>query len=219
MENFKIHQIDYRYILVDTYKSLGLNEKELALLLVVDNILKEEPTLITAEILALKMNLDVREIDNMLVSLMNRGFLEYSEFGETHNLVTSINPTYRRLAENFSREVITSATLSENKQKQVEVSNIFQKMEKELGRSLSPTELDRVRDWIDRGYSEQTIIDSIHECQSKSKRVSINAIDRIILKRMTSNDVKKEGYSAINEKYYQDIDSAIDIADTKWADD
>ena len=78
MENFKINQIDYRYLLVDTYKSLGLSENDLAILLVVDNILKEEPTLITAEILALKMNLDVKDIDKMLVSLMNRGYLEFT---------------------------------------------------------------------------------------------------------------------------------------------
>ena len=43
MNKFKINQIDYRYLLVDTYKSLGLNENDLALLLVVDYFLKESP--------------------------------------------------------------------------------------------------------------------------------------------------------------------------------
>ena len=68
MNKFKINQIDYRYLLVDTYKSLGLNENDLAVLLVVDNILKETPTLVTSEILALKMNLDVNEIHYIIVS-------------------------------------------------------------------------------------------------------------------------------------------------------
>ena len=65
MENFKINQIDYRYLLVDSYKSLGLSEEELALLLVVDNISREKPTLITGELLALKMNLDEKKLEIM----------------------------------------------------------------------------------------------------------------------------------------------------------
>ena len=45
-----LKQINYRYILVDSYKNLGLNENDLAVLLVTDNILKEEPMLVTNEI-------------------------------------------------------------------------------------------------------------------------------------------------------------------------
>ena len=36
---------------------------------------------------------------------------------------------------------------------------------------------------------------------------------------MTSTDVKKEGYSAINDKYRQEIETAIDIVNTKWTDE
>lgn len=219
MENFKINQIDYRYLLVDTYKSLGLSEVDLALLLVVDNVLKEAPTLITAEILALKMNLDVKDIDKMLVSLMNRGFLEFTNFGNKNNLTTSIQPTYKRLSDNFIKEVITSSSLEDNKERQEIVSNIFSLFSKELGRALTPIELEKIREWVAEGIKENIIIDSLHECQARSKRVTIRQIDKIIIKRMTSNDVQKEGYSAISEKYRQELETAIDIADTKWTDD
>jgi len=219
MENFKINQIDYRYLLVDTYKSLGLSEQDLALLLVVDNILKEQPTLITAELLALKMNIDIKELDKMLVSLMNRGFLEFVNAECSSSLVTSIQPTYKRLADNFVKEVITSSTLEDNKSKLQEVSNIYGIFERELGRSLSPVELEKIREWVSMGSSEEMIIDSLHEAQTKSKRVTIRQVDKIILKRITANDVSKEGFSAVNDKYRQEIETAIDIADTKWTDD
>lgn len=219
MENFKINQIDYRYLLVDTYKSLGLSEQDLALLLVVDNILKEQPTLITAELLALKMNIDVKELDKMLVSLMNRGFLEFVNVECSSSLVTSIQPTYKRLADNFVKEVITSSTLEDNKSKLQEVSNIYGVFERELGRSLSPVELEKIREWVSMGSSEEMIIDSLHEAQTKSKRVTIRQVDKIILKRITASDVSKEGFSAVNDKYRQEIETAIDIADTKWTDD
>lgn len=218
MENFKINQIDYRYLLVDTYKSLGLSENDLALLLVVDNILREGPTLITAELLALKMNIDVKELDKMLVSLMNRGFLEFTN-DYSSSLVTSVRPLYNRLGNNFVKELITTTSLEDNKQKHDAVVNIFGTFEKEIGRSLSPVELEKVREWISTGIKESLIIDSLHECQSKYKKVTLRQIDKIIVKRMTSTDVQKEGYSAVNDKYRQELETAIDIANTKWTDD
>lgn len=219
MENFKINQIDYRYLLVDTYKSLGLSENDLAILLVVDNILKEEPILITAELLALKMNLDVKDIDKMLVSLMNRGYLEFTTGENSNSLLTSIKPLYKRLSELFVKELITASSLEENKQKHDAVTNIFSTFQREIGRSLTPVELEKIREWIGTGIKEETIIDSLHECKAKSKNVTIRQIDKIIIKRMTSTDVKKEGYSAINDKYRQEIETAIDIVNTKWTDD
>jgi len=219
MENFKINQIDYRYLLVDTYKSLGLSEGELALLLVTDNILKEQPTLITAELLALKMNLDVKDIDKMLVSLMNRGFLEFTNVGDSSTLVTSIQPTYKRIADNFIKEIFTTTSLEDNKKSKESFSNIFQIFESELGRSLSPVEIEQIRGWVGAGTDEKLIIDSLHECEAKNKRVTIRQVDKIIVKRLTSSDVQKEGYSAVNDKYRQDLENAIDIADTNWADD
>ena len=219
MNKFKINQIDYRYLLVDTYKSLGLNENDLALLLVVDNILKETPQLVTGELLALKMNLDVKELDSILVSLVNRGFLEYSNLENSNTLVTSIAPTYKKLSENFIRDLITYNALEDNDNRKKSISNIYGTFEKELGRSLSPVELEKVREWISQGIEESIIIDSLHECIAKNKRVTIRSIDKIIIKRLSSKDLKEEGYSAVNEKWKKELEDTIDIANTKWTDE
>ena len=186
MNKFKINQIDYRYLLVDTYKSLGLNENDLALLLVVDNILKETPQLVTGELLALKMNLDVKELDSILVSLVNRGFLEYSNLENSNTLVTSIAPTYKKLSENFIRDLITYSAIEDNDNRKKSISNIYGTFEKELGRSLSPVELEKVREWISQGIEESIIIDSLHECIAKNIRVTIRSIDKIIIKRLST---------------------------------
>ena len=219
MNKFKINQIDYRYLLVDTYKSLGLNENVLALLLVVDNILKETPQLVTGELLALKMNLDVKELDSILVSLVNRGFLEYSNLENSNTLVTSIAPTYKKLSENFIRDLITYSAIEDNDNRKKSISNIYGTFEKELGRSLSPVELEKVREWISQGIEESIIIDSLHECIAKNKRVTIRSIDKIIIKRLSSKDLKEEGYSAVNEKWKKELEDTIDIANTNWTDE
>lgn len=219
MNKFQINQIDYRYMLVDTYKSLGLNEYDLAVLLVVDNILKEQPTLVTSELLALKMNIDIKELDSILVSLLNRGFLEYSNLPNSHTLVTSLAPTYKKISDNFVKELITFASLEDNKKQQELMTNIYGTFERELGRSLSPVELEKIREWISQGLSEELIIDSLHECMTKSKKVTIRAIDKVIIKRLSSKDLKEEGYSAVNDKWRKELEETIDIANTKWTDE
>lgn len=219
MNKFQINQIDYRYMLVDTYKSLGLNEYDLAVLLVVDNILKEAPTLVTSELLALKMSIGVKEIDSILVSLMNRGFLEYSNLPNSNSLVTSLAPTYKKIGENFVRDLITYTSMEDNEDKKKSISNIYGTFEKELGRSLSPVELEKIREWISQGIKEEVIIDSLHECMTKNKRVTIRSVDKIIIKRLSSKDLKEEGYSAVNEKWRKELEDTIDIANTKWTDE
>lgn len=219
MNKFQINQIDYRYMLVDTYKSLGLNEYDLAVLLVVDNILKEAPTLVTSELLALKMSIGVKEIDSILVSLMNRGFLEYSNLPNSNSLVTSLSPTYKKIGDNFVRDLITYTSMEDNEDKKKSISNIYGIFEKELGRSLSPVELEKIREWISQGIKEEVIIDSLHECMTKNKRVTIRSVDKIIIKRLSSKDLKEEGYSAVNEKWRKELEDTIDIANTKWTDE
>lgn len=217
MDKFNINYLDYRSLLIDSYKSLGLNEYDLAILLLVDNILKEQVTLVSADMLALKMNLDIKHIDASLSSLLTRGFIEYVT--NDNSITTSIKPTYRRLKENFVKDLIISSSLEDDQNKKDELTNIFGTFEKELGRSLTPVEIEKIREWVSQDVKESLIIDALHECQNKSKRVTLKGIDKIIIKRLAMNDIEKEGYSSISESNKNDLEKAIDIASTRWTDD
>lgn len=217
MDKFNINYLDYRSLLIDSYKSLGLNEYDLAILLLVDNILKEQETLVTADMLALKMNLDIKHIDVSLSSLLTRGFIEY--ITTDNSITTSIRPTYCRLKENFVKDLIISSSLEDDKNKKDELTNIFGTFEKELGRSLTPVEIEKIREWVSQDVQDSLIIDALHECQNKSKRVTLKGIDKIIIKRLAMNDIEKEGYSSISESNKNDLEKAIDIASTRWTDD
>ena len=47
--------IDYKYLLINKYKKLGLSEVETMLILVMEQLLEEGNELVTADLLALKM--------------------------------------------------------------------------------------------------------------------------------------------------------------------
>ena len=217
MNELILEQIDYRYILVDSYKSLGLSEHDLATLLVVDNILKKDSVLITAELLALKMNIDVSSLDSILVSLTSRGFIEYETVNNT--IKTSIKPTYNKIMDLFKKELVRLEVTKNNRELEEEVSNIFLIVQKELGRTLSPLEAEKIREWISQGIKEEVIINCLHECLAKRKKVTINQLDKQIMKYLSSRDIEKEGYSYVNEKWKKDLEETIKIANVRWSDD
>lgn len=214
MNELNIEHIDYRLILVDNYKALGLSEYDLCALLSIDNVLKQEKTLITADLLALKMNLSIKDIDAILVSLTSRGFLDYES--ENSKLITSLKPTFAKLIALFQNELLRIVQGNKNKEIKEELSNIYLLMQNELGRNLSPLEIEKVREWINSDIKEEVIISCIHECQHKSKRVTINQIDRTIGKYLSSRDIEQEGYSTINEKWKKDIENTIRIVKGNW---
>ena len=214
MNELLLEQIDYRYILVDNYKSLGLNEYDLAVLLTIDNVLKKEKILITAELLTLKMNLSSKDIDALLVSLTSRGFIEYVPY--ENSLVTSIQPTYDKIINLFKNDVVRMVDDSLNRNVQEGMNNLYLVIQKEIGRTLSPIEIEKVREWITQGVQENVVVDCIRECKSKYKKVTINQIDKAISKYVSSRDIEKEGYSIANEKWKKDLEETIDIANVKW---
>ena len=100
-----------------------------------------------------------------------------------------------------------------------ELSNVFVIVQKELGRNLSPIEIEKIREWISQGITEEIIVECIHECQHKMKNVTINKLDKMILKYVSSRDIEREGYSSANEKWKKDLEKTIEIANTRWTDD
>ncbi len=214
MDVIKIEQLDYRYILIENYKQLGLSENELIILLLIDNVEKESPSLITAEQLVLKMNIDEKIIDTLLVSLIDRKFLTY----ETINgiLVTSLKPTKNRIIEFIKNSLLNVAPSDLLDDLDNEGKNVFEAFEHVLNRTLTPLELDSIRGWFQEGISKDVIISALNECAAKSKRVTIRSVDKMILKMISSSDIKKEGYSLISEKNKKDIDEALEIASYNW---
>ena len=80
--------ISFRLALLDSYKKLGLNENETMVILLIDYLLGQGNSLITSDLLSLKMTLQPEEIDGILVELLNKKYLSYKT--EEGKLVTSI---------------------------------------------------------------------------------------------------------------------------------
>ena len=215
MSNTQMDAIDYRYLLIEYYKKLRLSESELSVILMIDHLLQQKNTLITPDLLSLKMNLDVKEIDKIFVALIERGLLI---FDTGKKIKVSLKPLQKKLLETFTKEMAADSENHNNKEKAESIEAVQRTFEKEFKASMSPLELQMINEWIDHGYSKDTIIDAMRECLSKGKK-TFRSIDKLLLQWQARDDIQKAGVSAVSDKWDKNIEETLKIAKAKWIDD
>ena len=206
--------IDFRFLLLENYKKLKISENELAIIFMIDHLVSQGNPFITADLLSLKMSLDIKEIDNLIADLLTRGFMEYASInGKT---VTSLNPLKEKLFSNFAMSVSKE---TENRKNREEVlSNIYQVFESSLNRSLQPMEISTIREWVALGYSDETIINALKEALSQGKK-TLKSVDKILLSWAKREDIETEGKTPIDDDWSKNLEETIRIAKTPWLDD
>lgn len=214
MDLIRFSDIDYRNILIQNYKELGLNEKELVVLLLIDSSSKDKKSLFSGELLSLKMNYNDKEIDELIVSLMNKGFLSYIQCGDI--LVTSCENTYKKIIELFTKKVCSDQNDLTKVYTQEAFGEITKLLEENMKRSLSPLEIDMISEWFNEDVDKNVIINSINECIMKHNKVTVKMVDKLIIKNLTHTDRMEEGFSTVDEKTKKDIKKAMDIASYDW---
>ena len=207
--------INFDYLLIEHYKDLNINESELAVILVVNHLLKQHNDIITAEDLSFKMNLDSKKIDEILSNLVTKNIVDlvFDKKGAKLSLQPLKNKLFQQLKLDIYKE--------EERQKediQEMAQNVYALFEKELKRTLSPLEVSRIQEWFATN-NEEDISNAIKDLKSSGKKVSICAVDKILLAKAKSNEINQEGVTAINENWNKNLEETIKIAKTKWLDD
>ena len=71
--------IDFRFLLLENYKKLKISENELVVIFMIDHLVAQGNPFITADLLSLKMSLDIKDIDN-LIAASEEELLEIVEY-------------------------------------------------------------------------------------------------------------------------------------------
>ena len=205
--------IDFRYLLIENYKKLKISEEELATIFVIDHLIGQGNPFVTADLLSLKMSLDIKRIDEVLASLITKGFFEYKTQGK--KTVATLEPLKQKLYREFQlflskeEEEKTSQRITES------LENIYDAFDKLLGRSLSPVEIAKIHEWVSFGYSDTLIIDALKEALSQNKK-SLRSVDKILLSWSQRDDLISEGHTPLNEDWDKNLEETIRIAKTPW---
>ena len=208
--------IDFRFLLLENYKKLKISEDQVVIILMVDHLLSQNNYFVTADLLSLKMSLDIKEIDRLVADLLTRGYIEYKTLnGRT---VTSLDPLKEKLYREFQLSISKDNEVSSNEKVSAQLNNIFEQFQKELGRSLSPLEVSRIREWVSLGYSDETIIDALKEAISQGKK-SLRSVDKILLSWAKRDEIEKEGKTTLKSDWTENLEETIRIAKTPWLDE
>ena len=218
MANIDLHGsgIDFVYVLLDHYHQFGLDEKDLAVVLMTDHLLRKGEHLITSDLLSLKMGLPTSDIDKILSKLVKDGYLSY-ETGE-EGMVTSLSPMKEKLYQAFERTLSKDRQSLHSEQRATALARLYDYFEKRLNRVLSPVENELIGNWLDAGYGEEEIRHALEDALASRKR-SLKAVDRILRAGRAREDIAKEGYTGISPEWSQDIEHTIEIAKTRWIDE
>ena len=160
--------IDFRYLLIENYKKLKISENELATIFVIDHLIGQGNPFVTADLLSLKMTLEVKEIDKILAGLLTRGFIEYVTQGK--KTVTTLNPLKQKLYREFQMTSSFEEASKASQEVKEMINNVYSEFERLLNRPLSQVEFSRIREWVSYGYSDELIINALKETLSKGKR-------------------------------------------------
>ncbi len=128
------------------------------------------------------------------------------------------------LLDNFYNK-LSLITIDEvvNDDSNVSNSNIFEIIEKEFGRTLTPIEYEISKAWLDNGTPEELIKEAIKEATLNGVS-SLRYIDKILYEWgknniKTAKDVEKNRKKRREEKEKIDEDVDLDIVDWNWFDE
>lgn len=131
-------------------KNLSLNE--FLVLAYYDNSFDK---IFEIELLASSLGLPLNEAMNAFNAVMVKGLVSLESIKDIesrYNEVVNLDGFYSMVLDDNYKEV----------QKNVE-SDVFRSFESELGRTMSPMELEKINDWLDRGISEELILGALKE--------------------------------------------------------
>lgn len=208
--------LDFDYLLIEHYKDLNISEDELAVILVLNHLLKQHNNIITAEDLSFKMNLDAQKIDEILSVLVKKNIVNLDFARNTARL--SLKPLWGKLFNQFKIDILHE---EENQKEEVakQVQNVYAILEKELKRTLSPIEVSRIQEWFTMNYTEEDIVNAIKDLIAVNKKITIKAIDKKLLAKAKSEEISREGVTTLSENWTKNLDETIKLAKTKWLED
>lgn len=172
-EEILLNQINIPINLIKKYKSIGLNEEELAVILQVYRFIYEGNTFPTPNEIAEHLTIEVEKCIDTLKNLMQKNVLTIEESNKDYNKLSesySLNPLWEKLYTEINKE-----------EKPVEEdTSIFILFEQEFGRPLSPFEIETITVWLDEDVIKPSLIKAGLRESVLMGKLNFRYIDRIL---------------------------------------
>lgn len=191
------HQaIDFEKLLLLSYRGLDMTEAEVVILMLVLHLEKMGEEAINPVSLSRYMSLPLKEIDQLVMKLVNRKILSIEQS------TLSALPLIKKLL--TSQQEQSLQVTQQQKQK-----SLVAMFEHEFGRALTPIELETIREWKQVGYSDEMIYEALKEA-TLSHVHNMRYINKILID-WAKHGIKRSGREEIERQ-----DPVVEIVDYPW---
>jgi DNA replication protein len=166
-------------LLLENYKELGLQEKEVMLLIHLHANVERGYHFPTPAEIASKMTCSFEECCELLRKLVQQGFLAIEDKVEAHSIRTE-NYSLLPLWEKLIQLLTTEQQDEQNSKIEVEEDSLYTTFEREFGRPLSPMECETLSMWIDQDNHSFELISAALKEAVLSGKMNFRYIDRIL---------------------------------------
>lgn len=146
--------------LLEYFDKLNLNSDETLLVLLI-MFCKDNKKVISYDFLTSKLNKNIKEVDKIITSLVNKHYLKLSS--NSKGLVFDIDSIYEFDTSNYE--------VSEN-------IDLYDKLGDIFGKPLTPSELQKVNDLLET-YSEKKFLEAVRIAEA-NKKLKLSYIEGIL---------------------------------------
>lgn len=206
LDIMKTNNIVIPSYLLKTYKKLNISEKELIFLSYL--ITFNDKVLFDINKFSISTALSIPEIMELIDSLISKNII----IMVTDKKETGMIREYLDISSLYDKIIVMTLNDSETESK--ETSTIYDVIEKEFGRCLSPIEYETIKGWLDSNISEDLIKEALKEAILNGVN-NLKYIDRILY------EWNKKGYKKPSDvvKKRQVKEEKIDLFDYDWLDE
>ena len=180
--------------LLTNYKKLKLTDKELIVLIYLLGTAEFDPEKISED-----LNIKLPDVLKLIDNLTSKDILKISvKSGKICEEYIDLDEMYNKLAMTMI-----------NEKKEVPKTTIYDKFEKEFGRTLSPMEYEIIGAWLDGNYTEELIELALKEAVYNGVS-NLRYIDKILSEWYkkgikTESDIKKEREKRSKQKPKKEV--------------
>lgn len=213
---FKQGHIVIPLFLLQHYKEFKLEIGEFVFLMYLYSLGNE--FLFNPSKFACDLNIDLKEAMGYIGTLSDKHFIRVEVVKNDKGLmeeVVLLDEFYNKISL-ITMEEVNQVSKSDN-------SNIFEIIEKEFGRTLSPIEYEIIKAWLDNNISEELIKEAIKEATYNGVS-NLRYIDKILyewgkigIKNAKDVENNRKKRNKAKDDVSNDVD--IDIVDWDWFDD
>ncbi|MFA1820741.1 DnaD domain-containing protein [Virgibacillus oceani] len=183
LQDMLLNQISVPARLLTSYTSLGLNEKDVMVILQIQRFMQEKNDFPTPYELAESLTVDETECANILRKLIQKNILTIEQRENEE----------RKISEAYSMAPLLKKLYTDKPAKENVEGTIFILFEQEFGRPLSPFEIETINAWLDEDKLAPSLIKAGLRESVLMGKLNFKYIDRIL------RDWKKKGIQSVND--------------------